>query len=38
MSMDGAADYVVKPQLIKDTVSLLEVEPYNEYVERMKKP
>jgi len=32
MSMDGAADYVVKPQLIKDTVSLLEVEPYNEYV------
>ena len=32
MSMDGSADYVVKPALIKDTVSLLEVEPYNEYV------
>jgi tubulin polyglutamylase TTLL2 len=35
MSMDGAADQRVKPELLRDTFKLIDFEPYDVYNERM---
>ena len=32
MSMDNNIDYMVKPQLIKDIIGLLNFQPYSEYL------
>lgn len=32
MSMDNNIDYLVKPDLIKDIISLLHFQPYSEYI------
>lgn len=37
MSMDGAADSRVKPELLRDTFKIIDFEPYDAYNERMNK-
>ena len=37
MSMDSDIDYKIKPDLIKDTLSLLEFETYENFKERTKE-
>ena len=33
--MDGAADSRVKPELLRDTFKLIDIEPYDAYNERI---
>jgi len=35
MAMDGVADQRVKPDLLKDTLRLVDFEPYEMFHERM---
>lgn len=37
MSMDNNIDYMVKPDLLKDIVKLLNFQPYEEFIEVLKK-
>lgn len=36
MSMDGVADSRVKPELLRDTFSLIDFEPVDVYLEKAK--